>query len=217
MRRLAASALIAVVATGCAGGERPSTRAEPSTTTAPPGEAEGIGPELAAFLQRAAAGGDAAFSAEYAVLRKLGGTESTVLVESAPPALRLTVGDLVVIDGPSPATCRLEERRCDGQVRQEQLAPLGLFTGFATSGPRQAIEGLAARVDDQPPIFSVRTVAGVELDCVSIPVQQSVTNTSCLTPDGVFGYVDNPALRFELTSYAPTAPDEPLEPPFPIT
>lgn len=177
---------LALLLAACSGGERPSLGAASSSTVTTPAE---VPPELRRFLERAEAGASQAFTAEYSVLRKLGSTTSTALVESDPPALRVSVGDVVVDAGPG--------------AQEELLAPFGLFTGFATTGPVEALRNLAARPDAGAPHFTERTAAGVALDCVAVPVQQALTATWCITPEGVFGYVDNPSLRFELTRYEP--------------
>jgi hypothetical protein len=207
---------LALGAAACSGGDRPSSGAATTSTVAGDPNRE-VPAELLPFLERAAAGADQAFTAEYAVLRKLGGTESTVLVEQAPPALRITVDDLVVVDGPTPATCRPSTETCDGRVREEQLSPFGVFTRFATTGPVEAVRNLAQRADASPPRFSERTAAGVPLECVAVPVQDAVTAEWCLTPEGVFGFVDNPSVRYELTRYEPGPPAGPVEPPYPVT
>jgi hypothetical protein len=169
----------------CSGGERPSTNGATTSTVAADPDRD-VPAELQGFLERAERGAVQPFTAEYAVLRKLGSTSSTVLVEQDPPELRITVGGVVV-----------------DPTSEEQLAPYGIFSGFATTGPVEAIRSLARRDDASAPQFSERTVAGVTLECVAVPVQQAVTATWCITPDGVFGYVDNPAVRYELTRYEP--------------
>jgi len=53
---------------------------------------------------------------------------------------------------------------------------------------------------------------------MAVPVGSSLPATSCITPEGVFGFVDNPSVRYELTSYRVGPPPAgALEPPFPVT
>jgi hypothetical protein len=40
--------------------------------------------------------------------------------------------------------------------------------------------------------------------------------TYCLTPDGVFGWVDTPSVHVELTAYRPGPPREPTGVPYAI-
>jgi hypothetical protein len=63
----------------------------------------------------------------------------------------------------------------------------------------------ARRSTASAPVFSDMTVAGVELACAAVPQGGVVSQTACLTPEGVFGYVDNTAVRIELLSYQVTA------------
>jgi hypothetical protein len=208
--------VVAVAAlVGCSGGDRPSTGAGGSTTTAAPDQ--DLPPEVDAFLERAAGGQDTEFEASYEVLRKLGGVRSTASVVARPDGARITVGDLVVLVGDHPATCRRSAEACVGEVREDQLAPYGIFSRFWSTGPADALRTVVRRDDDGPPVPSTRTAAGVALDCIAVPVGQALPATSCTTPEGVFGFVDNPAVRYELTSYrVGPPPADALDVPFPV-
>src|SRR5918995_2258531 len=144
---------------GCSGGDRPSTGAEGPTTTAAPDE--DLPPEVDAFLERAAGGPGTAFEASYEVLRKLGGVRSTASVVAGPGGARITVGDLVVLVGDHPATCRTSAEACVGEVREDQLAPYGIFSRFWSTGPADALRTVVRRDDAGPPVTSTRTAAGV--------------------------------------------------------
>src|SRR5688500_13603038 len=162
-----ATALLLQVA--CSG-EDPSTGPpEPTTTTAPDGA---LPPETAAFLERAAGATGVAFTAEYAVLYKLGGARTTITVRSAPPASSVTAGDVVVVDGPFPASCDLAAGTCVGTVEEQRLTALGVTSRFWSTGPADAISGMSLRPDAAAPVRSTRTVAGLTLDCLAVPVQQ---------------------------------------------
>jgi len=211
--RLAASLAVAAVAAACSGGDPTAGPAEPSTTTAPDAT---LAPDAAGFLQRAAAGPGVAFTAEYAVLYKLGATESTVTVRSAPPASSVATGDVLVVDGPFPASCDLAARTCVGTVEEQRLTAFGITSRFWSTGPIDAITAMARRPDAAAPLLSTRTAAGITLDCLAVPVEQAVTATHCITPEGVFGFVENASVRYELVRYTPGPPAEPVEPPFPI-
>ena len=208
--------LLAAVLAACSGGDRPSTGAEGTTTTATTDE--DLPPELASFLERARASQDASFEATFDVLRKLGGVTSTASVMADPRGARITVGDLVVLVGEHPATCRTSARACVGQVREDQLAPFGVFSRFWSTGPADALRTAVRRDDDGPPVASTRSAAGVALECLAVPVGSSLPATSCITPEGVFGFVDNPSVRYELTSYRVGPPPAGvLDVPFPLT
>ncbi len=216
VRPLLVVALVAgLVSAGCSGGDRPSTSAERTTTTSAP--AEDLPPEVDAFLERAAGSEGTAFEASYDVLRKLGGVRSTVTVVGGPDGARISVDDLVVLVGEHPATCRPSARACVGEVREEQLAEYGIFSRFWSTGPADALRTVVGRTDDGPPVTSTRTVAGVPLDCIAVPVGSSLPATSCTTAEGVFGLVDNPSVRYELTSYRVGPPPAgALDLPFPV-
>jgi hypothetical protein len=209
---LLAGALLAA----CSGGDRPSTAEGGTTTTTAPQQ---LPPELEAFLDRASRSADTAFEASWDVLRKLEGVASTASVVAVPGgAARLTVGDLVVVLGEQPATCRTSARACVGEVREDQLAAFGIFSSFWSTGPLEALRTAAVREDAGLPVASTRRAAGVALECLAVPVGTALPATSCVTPEGVFGFVDNPSVRYELTSYrvGPPTPGA-LEVPFPIT
>ena len=137
-------------------------------------------------------------------------------MRSAPPASSVTAGDVLVIDGPSPATCDLAAQTCVGSVEEQRLTAFGISSRFWSAGPIDAITGMARRSGGAAPVRSTRTAAGVALDCLAVPVEQAVTATHCITPEGVFGFVENPSVRYELTSYTLGPPHAPIEPPFPI-
>jgi hypothetical protein len=193
------AALVAALAlAACSGGDRPSTEAR-STTTAEP--TEDLPPEAEAFLERAAGAEDTTFEASYDVLRKLGGVRSTASLVVRPDGARIEVGDLLVVIGEHPATCRFSAEACVDEVREDQLAEYGIFSRFWSTGPADALRTVVRRDDDGPPVTSTRTAAGVPLECIAVPVGSSLPATSCITPEGVFGFVDNPAVRYELTAY----------------
>jgi hypothetical protein len=208
-------ALVAgLVVAGCSGGDRPSTEGPSSTTTVATGD---LPPEVAAFLDEAAAGGEASFTASYEVLRKLGGVTTTAEVVAAPGGARITIGDLVVLTGDHPATCRTSAEACVGEVREDQLGQYGIFSRFWSTGPADALRTVASRDDHGEPVASTRAAAGVPLECLAVPVGSSLPATACTTAEGVFGFVDNPSVRYELTSYRVGPPASgALDVPYPL-
>jgi hypothetical protein len=136
---------------------------------------------------------------------------------SEPPSWRIQVDDLVVVDGPKPATCRVSAARCVGDVREQLLTDVGVFSRFFATGPKEALVTAAGRADAGAPVFSSRTVAGVPLECAAVPVGGVVPTVSCLTAEGVFGFVDSPAVRFELTSYRAGPTGEEVTVPYELT
>jgi len=212
-----AGALAAVVLglAGCAEAERPTTTDEGVPPTERLGD-EALPSELRAFLERAEVGQDAAFTGTWAVTNNLGGGTASVEVATDPPAVRIAAADLVIVDGPRPATCLVSAGACVGEVREQQLAPLGIFSGFFSSGPAQALRTAARRPGAGEPVATTRSVAGIDVDCLAIPVGGVTTATSCLTPEGIFGWVDTPSVHYELTRYAPGRSAQTLDPPYPV-
>ena len=88
---------------------------------------------------------------------------------------------------------------------EAKLSALGIFSTFYAAGPVSALTVDARRSTAGAPVFSEMTVAGVELACAAVPQAGVVSQTACLTPEGVFGYVDNTAVRIELLRYEVTA------------
>src|SRR5215207_8609208 len=120
-----------VLAAACRGDDPSTGPPEPATTTAPD---RAMAPETAAFLERAAGATEVAFTAEYAVLYKLGGARTTVTVRSAPPASSVTAGDVVVVDGPFPASCDFGSGTCVGTVEEQRLTAFGVTSRFWSTG-----------------------------------------------------------------------------------
>lgn len=133
--------------------------------------------DVQAFLDRLADPGTLTLDATYDLLNKNGGGEHVVHVSS--PPLAVTIDDEPVDLDDEPA-----------------LAAFGIFSGFLAANPAAAIEATAQRADADDAVFSERG----DLDCIAIPIQGTATSTWCLTADGLFGYVDNPSVRYEIRS-----------------
>jgi hypothetical protein len=138
--------------------------------------------DVQAFLDRVADPSALTFVADYDLLNKNGGGEHVVHVESDPPTLTVTIDGTAVDLDDEPA-----------------LAQYGIFSGFLAANPSAAIEATARRPDAGDAVHSTREAAGLRLDCIAIPVQGVAASTTCITDDGLVGYVDNPAVRYELT------------------
>ena len=138
--------------------------------------------DVVAFLDRVADPTEVAFVADYDLLNKNGGGQHVVHVESDPPRLAVTVdGEPVDLDD------------------EPALARYGIFSGFLAANPKAAIEATARRVDAGDAELTEQD----GLDCIAIPVQGAVASRWCLNPDGIFGLVDNPSVRYRLTAYTP--------------
>lgn len=214
MRRLLPLLLLATLLAGCSddggAGDLPAAPPTSIDTGAP------LPAGVQAFVDDVVRPGDVPFRATYRVLRKAGGATADVEVVAAPPSWQLRTGDLVFVDGPKPATCSVAAQRCVDGVREALLGEVGVFSRFFATGPAQALATDARRATAGEPETSTRTAAGVALRCMAIPQNGRVAATYCLTPEGVFGWVDTPAARYELTSYEPGPPGESTGVPYPI-
>jgi hypothetical protein len=150
-----------------------------------PDRTRAVPDDVRAFLDRVAEPTKVAFRARYHLLTKSGGREHSIDVSATPPSIT------VQIDG-TPVEL----------ANQAALSAYGIFAGFLGANPAAAIESAAKRTDADDASHTKRTVAGVALDCIAVPVQSAITSELCITPDGIAGYVDNPSAQYELTSYA---------------
>lgn len=208
--RTATALLAAVLVVGCSGGDRPSV--DSANAVHPDRE---LPPALLSFLRRVVRPGAMPFTATYNVLQKLGSTTEQVTVNSAPPLWRIEVDDVVVVGGENRATCHPSTRTCQSGISEQALAAHGIFSRSFSTGPVQALQTAARRDGAAAPIFTSRTLAGVDLDCVAVPIGVATPTEACLTPEGVFGLIDDPSKRIELTAYS-TEPPPPIELPYPI-
>ena len=190
MRRLLTVLLAAALAAGACS----SDGAEPKGGSATSVSGAALPQPLADFLERAKPQGEVGFVATYRVTRKVGGGETEVQVEQVPPHWAILAGETTVTGPPAP-----------GSADEAKLSALGIFSNFYAAGPVSALTVDARRSTASAPVFSDMTVAGVELACAAVPQGGVVSQTACLTPEGVFGYVDNTAVRIELLSYQVTA------------
>jgi hypothetical protein len=187
MRRLSLVLLATLVVAGACSSDGDGEAATSTTAKAAPAQ-------LVDFLDQVAPQGEVAFTATYRVLQKVGGAETEVQVSSTPPTWTITVGDVTVTGPPKPST-----------ADEARLAAVGVFSNFYAVGPAQALLTDSRRPGAGSPVFSEQTLAGVAMQCVAVPQSGVVTQTACLTGEGVFGYVDNASARIELTRYEVTA------------
>jgi hypothetical protein len=178
VRRVAVFLAVALALAGCGGDDDDDLGDGVPDRTAP------VPADVRAFLDDVADPAALPLTATYHLLTKAGGAEHTVEVRIAPPTVEVAI-DGTAIDLDDEAT----------------LSSFGIFSGFLAANPAAAIESAARRAYAGDAVHTTRQLAGVELRCLSIPVQGAQTSEACLTPDGVFGYVDNPSATYELTAY----------------
>lgn len=211
MRRLVAIVVAAIALAGCSGGERPSTGERLPDLVDERGD---LSPELASFLADIAAPGTVAFDATYSVTQKLGGVTTMVRVSAAPPAWRVEAGDVVVVDGPRPATCRPSLRRCVGEVLEAQVTQFGVPSTFFSTATHNLLATAARRPGAGAMVHSTRTLAGVELRCAAVPIGAATPALACITAEGVVGFEEDPSRVVTLTAYQTGAPADAVTVPF---
>lgn len=217
MRRTALVLLLtAAIATACSDGEPDGTTVPQAPPTSVAADVA-VPAEVRTFLDGVAEPGSIAFTATYRVQRKLGGGQRDLEVRSEPPSWQIRDGDLVFVDGPKPATCRVSAERCVGELREALLTPTGVFSRFFSTGPAQALRTDARRAGAGAPVGTTRTVLDQELRCLAIPIRDATPATYCLTQDGVFGWVDTPSVRYELIAYRPGPTGGSADVPYPIS
>jgi hypothetical protein len=104
-----------------------------------------------------------------------------------------------------------------GEVRDQLLSPTGVFSNFFADGPARQLATDARRVQAGDPVFSEKLVAGVSLRCAAVPLRGQLVSTYCTTPEGVVGWVDTPAVHYELTEYRAGPPGEATGVPYAIS
>jgi hypothetical protein len=185
----------------CATGPRPSFDAD-EPVLGPTGD-----PAVDAVLERLDAVGREAFTADYEILTRLGGRESTATVVHAGDGRRsITVNDIRFIDGTGAnATCQLATGTCEALINDARVSDVQLTHDFY--GPSMARR---LRVDAGRSIGDVQgyeiTQADQQALCVDVPVTGG-TKVYCALESGVLARYDGADLFIELTRADPI-PDE---------
>ena len=213
-RRAAARIAVAVavaatpaVLAGCATGERPTLDDAPASTTSatsaplPTGVAE-----VDALLARLDATATAPFTATYRITRKLGNVGADAAVVQAPPRTAVTVGDVRFLTGDGEdRTCDVPTATCEAGRLDQRVSDLMIGSRFYAEGPAAALRvAMGRRTADA--VLSAREVAGLTVDCVTVPVGAGA-DVTCVTPAGAIAVLDTAALLIELQSWS-DAPDE---------
>lgn len=210
-RRCAALAVLALAATGCALGERPTL--QPATTLAPEVGNEPTGvPEVDALLDRLAAAPNAVYTATYTVTRRLDAVTATATVANTPGTTSITVRDTrYLITSTGTQTCTLSTASCTEGIDAAPLADLFIAPGFSTESVAAQIRVSMSRRNGDP-IASTQAIAGQPSECTSISVGAG-TETYCVAATGPASLVDRADVRIELTGWSDAADPVLLVPP----
>ncbi len=190
-----------VALAGCFTGQRPSFDEDAPAQTAT-GNAD-----IDAVLTRLDSVSAAPFTADYAILTRLGNLTSTATVVQEPPDRRsITINDVrFLYDGTSVATCNLVTAECEATINDARVSDLLLSHEFYAQSFAQRLRVDANRRVGEPKGYTI-TQAGEPALCVDIPVTGG-TVTYCALANGALARYDGNDLLIEMTTIS-DVPDE---------
>ncbi len=203
--RVARTVAVAVVAAfalaACATGMRPSFDADEPTQ-----QATGD-PAIDAVLERLDRVGLEQFTADYAVLTRLGGKESTATVVQADNSRRsITINDVRFLDGTGTiATCNLTTAECEAVINDARVSDVQITHDFYGSSFARRLRVDAGR-SLSPARGYTESIAGQPATCADVPVSGG-TKVYCALDSGPLARYDGNDVLIELVALSPT-PDE---------
>lgn len=206
-RRRAVVALLvgAVGVSACATGQRPSFDAD-QPALAPTGD-----PAADAVLDRLDGIDLEQFTADYSILTRLGGQESTATVVQADNSRRsVTVNDVRYLNGTgNAATCNLTTGECEASINDARTSDLQVTHDFyGVSMARRLRVDAGRRLDNSRGYLD--TIAGQQATCADVPVSGG-TKTYCVLDSGVLARYDGADLQIELTNVSNVADETKFE------
>jgi hypothetical protein len=194
-------AIGALALAGCATGPRPSFDADD-----PADQATGD-PAIDAVLERLDGVGLEQFTADYTVLTRLGGLESTATVVQADNSRRsITINQVRFLDGVgTETTCNLATAECEAVINDARVSDVQITHDFYGSSFARRLRVDAGR-SLSPATASNETIAGQPATCASVPVSGG-TKVYCALDSGPLARYDGNDVAIELVAYDP-APDE---------
>ncbi len=206
-RRLAVVALLVgtVSISACATGQRPSFDAD-QPALAPTGD-----PAADAVLDRLDGIDLEQFTADYSILTRLGGQESTATVVQADNSRRsVTVNDIRYLNGTgNAATCNLTTGECEASINDARTSDLQVTHDFyGISMARRLRVDADRRIDNSRGYLD--TIAGQQATCADVPVSGG-TKTYCVLDSGVLARYVGADLQIELTSISNVADETKFE------
>jgi hypothetical protein len=199
-RRLALM-VAAVALAGCATGQRPSFDAD-DPAAQPTGDAA-----IDAVLERLDGVRLAQFSADYTILTRLGGKESTATVVQADNSRRsITINDVRFLDGSGTvATCNLTSDECEAVINDARVSDVQITHDFYGSSFARRLRVDAGR-SLSPARGYAETIGGQGAICADVPVSGG-TKVYCALEAGPLARYDGNDVVIELVALAAT-PDE---------
>ncbi len=200
-RTVVVAALGALALAACATGPRPSFDADE-----PMQQATGD-PAIDAVLERLDRVGIEQFTAEYTILTRLGGQESTATVVQASDSRRsITINAVRFLDGTGTAsTCDLTTAECEAVINDARVSDVQITHDFYGSSFARRLRVDAGR-SLAPARGYTETIAGQPATCADVPVSGG-TKVYCATDAGPLARYDGNDVVIELVSSNPT-PDE---------
>jgi hypothetical protein len=202
-RRLGSLFVVVVLAAaGCALGPRPHLTEEAAALGGAPGTPTGDAgaDQVLALLEEV---GDGPFTASYQVTRKLGPNVTTAAVVQDGDRRSITVGDIRFLHTDHDVTCTLSTKTCEPGVQDARISDYSIGSTFWAGGPARALRVAMTRRAGAP-VASTQNIAGVDAQCVDVPVGAGVEHY-CATPAGPIARWDTAAVTVELTGFAGTS------------
>ena len=200
-RTLAVAVVGALTLAACATGLRPSFDADEPTQ-----QATGD-PAIDVVLERLDRVGLEQFTADYTVLTRLGGRESTATVVQADNSRRsITINEVRFLDGSgTAATCNLTTDECEAVINDARVSDLQMTHDFYGSSFARRLRVDAGR-SLAPARGYTESIAGQPATCADVPVSGG-TKVYCALDSGPLARYDGNDLLIEMVGLSPT-PDE---------
>jgi len=164
-------------------------------------------PAIDAVLERLDRVGIEQFTADYTILTRLGGLESTATVVQASDSRRsITINAVRFLDGTGTAsTCDLLTAECEAVINDARVSNVQVTHDFYGSSFARRLRVDAGR-SLAPARGYTETIAGQPATCADVPVSGG-TKVYCATDAGPLARYDGNDVVIELVSSNPT-PDE---------
>lgn len=185
----------------CVTGQRPSFDADEPTR-----QATGD-PAIDAVLERLDRVGLEQFTAEYTILTRLGGQESTATVVQASDSRRsITINAVRFLDGTGTAsTCNLTTAECEAVINDARVSDVQITHDFYGSSFARRLRVDAGR-SLAPARGYAETIGGQPATCADVSVSGG-TKVYCALDTGPLARYDGNDVVIELVTASPT-PDE---------
>lgn len=200
-RTVLIAAVAALTLAACATGPRPTFDADD------PAEQATGDPAIDAVLERLDRVALERFTADYTILTRLGGKESTATVVQADNSRRsITINDVRFLDGVGTATtCDLTTAECEAVINDARVSDVQITHDFYGSSFARRLRVDAGR-SLSPAVGYTETIGGASAICADVAVSGG-TKVYCALDTGPLARYDGNDVVIELVTSTPT-PDE---------